>query len=137
MWRALFFLTNPIVALTLSFFVLGRVSGWFSLANKFPQMTDYQSDWETFQSVSLQGISFNRCLSIGVSTKALFLKPCFPLSYVFSPLEIPWTDIASVKRSENFWSKNIHLRIDDPKVMLTLKEQQLRRALPYVALDAT
>jgi len=136
MWQALFFLTNPIFALTLCFFVLGRVSGWFPLANKFPQITDYQGDWENFQSVSLQGISFNRCLSIGISAKALFLRPCFPLSYVFSPLEIPWTDITSVKRSENFWSKNIHLRIDDPNVMLTLKEQQLRRALPYVALDA-
>ena len=137
MWRALFFLANPIFAATLSVFVLGRVSGWFALAEKFPQMTEYQGDWENFQSISLQGISFNRCLSVGVPAKALFIKPCFPLSYVYSPLEIPWVEIANVKRSDDLWSKNVHLRIDDPKVVLTLKEQQLRRALPYVALDAS
>ncbi len=136
MWQTLFLLLNPLCLAGIIFYMLGRFSGWFGVADKYSQKKQYLGDWESYQSVAFQGISFNRCIYIGIDSEALFLRPSFPLNYIFAPLEIPWSSIKSAKRVEKFWRKIIRLRLNDPDVTIDLKEDTLQRARPFLPLDA-
>ena len=136
MWQTLFLLINPLFTVSIIFYILGHFSGWFNLADKYSQKTEYQGDWEKFQSISMQGINFNRCLNIGINSQALFIRPCFPLNYIFAPLEIPWTAVKSARRHELFWRKLIRIRLHDPNVTIQMKEENLIRARPFLSLDA-
>jgi hypothetical protein len=136
MWQTIFLLLNPLFTLSIVLYVIGHWSGWFQLAKKYPEKAVYHGDWESFQSVSLQGISFNRCVHIGISAEALFLRPCFPFNRLFAPLEIPWSAVNSATRREVFWIKMIRIRLHEPDVTIQLKEENLQRARPYLPLDA-
>jgi hypothetical protein len=136
MWQTIFLLLNPLFTLSIILYAIGHGSGWYRLARKYPANTEYRGEWERFQSISMQGIGFNHCMHIGISSEALFLHPCFPFDHLFVPLEIPWSAVKSATRREVFWRKMIRLTLHESDVALQLKEENLTRARPFLPLDA-
>jgi hypothetical protein len=136
MWQTIFLVLNPLLTVGIILYVMGHWSGWFQLARKYPVTAEYHGDWESFQSISVQGLNFNRGVHIGINADALFLRPCFPFNKIFAPLEIPWTAVQSATRRKLFWVKMIRIRLHEPDVTIQLKEENLLRARQFLPLDA-
>ena len=92
------------------FFVIGRISGWSTLANFYRFSGEFTGQQWRFQSAKLRWyMGYNNCLIIGANESGLFLSVFFLLRIGHPTLFIPWGDV-SVIMKKGTWGKYAELR---------------------------
>jgi hypothetical protein len=92
------------------FFVIGRISGWSTLANFYRFSGEFTGQQWRFQSAQLRWyMGYNNCLIIGANESGLFLSVFFLLRIGHPTLFIPWGDV-SVIMKKGTWGKYAELR---------------------------
>ncbi|MBM4305898.1 MAG: hypothetical protein FJ115_07405 [Deltaproteobacteria bacterium] len=96
--------------LAVLFFLIGRISGWSTLANFYRFSGGFIGQQWRFQSAQLRWyIGYNNCLTIGANESGLFLSVFFLLRIGHPSLFIPWGDV-NVTMKKGTWGKYAELR---------------------------
>jgi hypothetical protein len=92
------------------FFLIGRISGWSTLANFYRFSGEFTGQRWRFQSAQLRWyLGYNNCLTIGANESGLFLSVFFLLRIGHPSLFIPWGDV-SVIMKKGIWGKYAEFR---------------------------
>ena len=78
--------------------VIGKLSGWATLAQQFPSGNSFEGEVWKWQSARMRGTNFNSCLTIGSSIRGLYLALIAPLRFRSPALLIPWGEITVSRR---------------------------------------
>ena len=83
------------------FFLVGRISGWATLATLYRLSGEFIGECWRFQSAEMRWkIGYNNCLTIGANASGLYLSVFFLFRFGHPNLFIPWPDISvSLKKS--------------------------------------
>ncbi len=74
--------------------VVGRWSGWYSLAERYRANTTFQGETWRFQSAQMRYLShYNNCLTFGADPQGLSIAMFFILRAGHPPLFIPWGEL--------------------------------------------
>ncbi|MGD0787995.1 MAG: hypothetical protein ABR898_08410 [Terracidiphilus sp.] len=100
-------------------FVIGIVSGWFSLSRRFRAQDEPCGETKSagpfFYTVHLRfWLHYSSLIRVTAAGDALYLSVLFPFSFGHSPLFIPWKEI-QIGRTKFLWRSY---------VVLTLGEQE-------------
>jgi hypothetical protein len=96
--------------LAIVLFLIGRISGWSTLANFYRSQGDFSGQRWRFQSGQLRWyMGYNNCLNIGANESGLYLSVFFLFRIGHPSLFIPWEEI-SASRQKNFWGRYIEFR---------------------------
>jgi len=115
------------------FFFLAKLA-WGKLATRYKTEMDWSKlrrlNW---QSISINGINYNNCVSIGVSKEGIglgvFPRWLFPFH---PPVFVPWGDIELVKVHEGWLQKGMLVKMGQPplaSVWLPLRVLELAEQL--------
>lgn len=95
--------------------VIGRVSGWVLLAQKY--RTDLAFDgplWHFQQAQMRWRCNYGGVLTVGANPAGLYLKPLFFFRPGHAPLFIPWSE-TQIEMKRSFWSGN-YMEVRFPNV---------------------
>ncbi len=92
---------------------LSNVSGWKTLADKYPVTTEFDGVWRENQSATFKNLTFNDCLDIGVTTEHLYITVGPPFKN-FEPLQIPLNEIQEAQK-KGLW---LSMRIDGKPLII-------------------
>lgn len=96
--------------LAILFFLIGRISGWSTLANFYRSSGEFLGQRWRFQSGQLRWrMGYNNCLTIGANESGLYLSVFFLFRIGHPSLFIPWGEI-STSTQKNFWGHYIEFR---------------------------
>ncbi len=74
--------------------VVGRLSGWYLLAERYRANTPFQGETWPFQSAQMRYQShYNNCLTFGADPQGLSIAMLFILRAGHPPLFIPWGEL--------------------------------------------
>ena len=74
-------------------YLLSRLSGWRSLAERYRTGGAPEGERLAWTSAKIGGVSFKGCLNLTLGPAGLFLVPSLPFRLFMPPLLIPWTEI--------------------------------------------
>src|SRR6266852_4733190 len=87
----------PLFVLTVwctALFVIGRVSGWALLANRFRTDSRFPGQIWTWQSARMRwGCNYNNCLTLGSDPSGLYLSIMLLFRIGSPSLLIPWPEV--------------------------------------------
>lgn len=108
-------------------FLISRVGGWAALAAAYEHSGEFQGDLLRFQTARMRwGTNYGNCLTVGATSRGLYLAVLFFLRIGHPPLLIPWTDI-SVREQAGGWFPFVEFRFRRaPSVVLRLAEPLAR-----------
>jgi len=106
------------------FFLIGRISGWSTLANVYRSPGEFLGQRWRFQSGQLRWhLGYNNCLTIGANESGLYLSVFFLFRFGHPSLFIPWGDISANTR-KGFWCRYMEFRFKlAPMIPLRLSLQ--------------
>ncbi|MBM4278361.1 MAG: hypothetical protein FJ130_10860 [Deltaproteobacteria bacterium] len=115
------------------FFLIGRISGWSTLANFYRFPGEFVGQRWRFQSGQLRWhLGYNNCLTIGANESGLYLSVFFLFRIGHSSLFIPWDDI-SINMKKGVWSKYVELRFRQAPTIPFRMSQDLSDKIAQVA----
>ncbi len=95
--------------LVVLFWLIGRISGWSTLANIYRATGEFFGPTWKFQSGQFRWrMGYNHCLTFGANESGLFLSVFFLFRIGHPSLFIPWGDI-TVSLRKGFLSKEMML----------------------------
>src|SRR5262245_27125558 len=94
-------------------FVIGRVSGWSLLAQKYRADAPFDGAHWHFQRAQMKW-RCNYVLTVGANATGLFLKPLFFFRPGHPPLFIPWSE-TQIEMKPLFWA-GINMEVHFPNV---------------------
>lgn len=101
--RPEYFIAVLIGFLIAIFFLIGRISGWATLANFYRFSGEFMGERWQFQSAQMRWkLGYNNCLTIGVNETGLYLSVFFLFRVGHPTLFIPWTEISTNKKKGYF-----------------------------------
>ena len=74
-------------------YLLSRLSGWSSLAERYRTGGAPDGERLAWTSGQIGGVSFRSCLNLTLAPGGLFLVPLLPFRLFMPPLLIPWADV--------------------------------------------
>jgi hypothetical protein len=93
----------------ISFFI-AAMSGWITLAKKFPLTSPFTGVTWGFQSARMRWTSrYGSCLNVGADSVGLKLSMMFLFRPGHPPLFIPWNEISVEKRSKILFFRQVKL----------------------------
>lgn len=96
--------------LAVVFFLIGRISGWATLANVYRATWEFLGPTWKFQSGQLRWrMGYNNCLTLGANESGLYLSVFFLFRIGHPPLFIPWEDI-TVAAQKGFLGNHMEFR---------------------------
>ena len=112
--------------------LLSRVGGWSRLAERF--RASHPPNGKKFggQSVRLNLVSYNNCLTIYVSEEGLFLHmtPVFRTGH--PDLLIPWREIHDPVVQRVFWAEFVNVEVARPTIARLRLSGKLFKELPEI-----
>jgi hypothetical protein len=85
--------------------LIGQISGWASLAQRFPSTLPFSGKiWKAKSARMRGGMGYNNCLTIGAGPDGLYLALVIP-SFIFRghpPLLVPWHEISVLGEKKTF-----------------------------------
>lgn len=101
--------------------ILSAFSKWGMLGESY-RVDEFPSDisWRRWISARMNGVMFNNMLWVGVSERGLYLKagPSFFYKFKHPPLLIPWSDIQSASRKQEFLRKFVGMKVQGVDIWL-------------------
>lgn len=122
--------------LAVVFFLIGRISGWASLANVYRTTGEFLGPMWKFQSGQLRWrMGYNNCLTLGANESGLYLSVIFLFRIGHPSLFIPWGDI-TVSIRKGFLGNHMEFRFKQVqnvplRVSIPLGEKLLKESGPY------
>ncbi|MDI6763535.1 MAG: hypothetical protein QME83_10965 [Thermodesulfobacteriota bacterium] len=103
--------------LAVLFFLIGRISGWSTLAYFYRFPGEFVGQRWRFQSGQLRWyLGYNNCLTIGASESGLYLSVFFLFRIGHPSLFIPWGDI-SANTQKSFWGRHMEFRFKQAQMI--------------------
>lgn len=104
--------------------LLAYVSGWHSLAERFPKTGEIEGERFRFASAAIGivrwfPVNYSNCLFITVGRRALALSVFFPFRLISPEVHIPWTQVESVEERMFLFMRRVMVRVRDSRVKLT------------------
>ena len=135
---------NPVLFLALFFpafagiwcgtcYLLSKMSGWQTLAEKYAARGLYSGETQSWQSGRMGFCSYRNCLTVGVNHQGLYLAvmPIFALGA--TPLLIPWHAVSALARKKIFFMTYTEITVEFPPVVtLQLYGSFFDRIRPWV-----
>ena len=90
--------------------LLSYWSGWSELAQYYLYQNEPILKKKNFQWLSMRGVKYKGCMTIGGNEQGLYLSVLFLFSFGSSKLFIPWQDISIVKK-KYWWLSVLELSI--------------------------
>lgn len=91
-------------------FLIGRISGWATLANFYRASGEFFGPTWKFQSGQLRWrMGYNNCLTLGANHSGIYLSVFFLFRIGHPSLFIPWEEI-SINTQKNFWGRYMEFR---------------------------
>ena len=105
--------------------LLAHLSGWRSLATRFPSDVSAVGEKFRFASGSLGTsewfpVRYANCLFVTVTSSGLAMSIFLPFRFLCPRLFIPWSQVASVEEQQRFLRNRTVLRFKGSSVQLTL-----------------
>ena len=108
--------------------LIGKVSGWSRLAEKFraerEPLDGTRFDW---QFLRIGWCDYNGCLTIRVSPEGVYLA-VWPIFVGHLPLLIPWSELRLIEERRSRWFATAKFEVSSPPLV--------RLQLPLKAIDA-
>ena len=113
--------------------LLAVVSGWRTLAKRFPAKTQVDGERYYFASakmglVSWFPVNYGACLTITVGRNGLAMSIFVPFGFLCPALFIPWAEVESVEERSTALSRRTLVRIRGSSVWLALRGTVGQRA---------
>lgn len=91
-------------------FVVGRLSGWSTLAGRFRLASTFAgATWE-FRSARMRWtFHYGNCVTVGANASGLMLSVLFPFRPGHPPLFIPWSEILVAERRKILFFRRVQL----------------------------
>ncbi|CAG1014452.1 hypothetical protein ANAEL_04983 [Anaerolineales bacterium] len=88
--------------------LLSRMSGWKSLAERFPDVPQNDGQRFRFASASMGAsrwfpVNYSSCLFIHVGSQGLSLSVLLPFRFQSPNMLIPWSHVQSIEEQRNFF----------------------------------
>jgi hypothetical protein len=127
-----FFVFIPILWISISY-IMSRMSGWHTLAEKYIRINFVSGDQWRFRSAKLRySVGYNNCVMIVSNREGLGISVFFLFRVGHPPLFIPWTDI-SISKETKFFGKMIRFSVGrDFPIPITVHQK-----LGYKILEAS
>lgn len=105
--------------------LLAHVSGWRSLAQRFPASGVVEGERFRFASASIGAlswfpVSYASCLFFTVGRTGLSMSVFFPFRFLSPEVHIPWSQVESVEESAQLLGRRTVVRIHGSTVKVTL-----------------
>ncbi|MFI5345420.1 MAG: hypothetical protein ACHQ51_03495 [Elusimicrobiota bacterium] len=73
--------------------LISRISGWSSLAARYPAESRPDGERLTWASARLNGVSFKSCLNMTLGPSGFYAVPALPFRLFMPAFLVPWTDV--------------------------------------------
>ena len=135
---------NPVLFLALFFpafagiwcgtcYLLSKMSGWQTLAEKYAARGLYSGETQSWQSGRMGFCSYRNCLTVGVNHQGLYLAVMPIFALVATPLLIPWHAVSALARKKIFFMTYTEITVEFPPVVtLQLYGSFFDRIRPWV-----
>jgi len=134
---------NPELILIVIFLVLvvifpliGRISGWSTLATFYRFSESFMGECWRFQSAEMRWkVGYNNCLTIGASASGLYISIFFLFRFGHPPLFVPWSEI-SVNMKKSFFRKYMEFQFQKAPMIPFRVSERLGQRLAKAAGNA-
>ena len=127
----------PLFVLTVwctALFVIGRVSGWALLANRFRTDSRFPGPIWAWQSARMRwGCNYNNCLTFGSDPSGLYLSIMFLFRLGSPSLLIPWPEVTVWSRRKFLFFRFVELRLGREEQVPLMMREKLADALRSAA----
>ncbi len=114
--------------------LFARFGGWMRLAERYRATRPPIGKKFSWQSLRLNSVSYNNCLTIYVSAEGLYLRASWLLRSGHPDLLIPWPEIHDPKVQRILWTDFVHLQIGRPSIARLRVSERLFKELPPVTI---
>jgi hypothetical protein len=95
---------------------LAWLGGWRALGELYPAADKPKGKHFGMQHVRCGLVEYNACVTIGVTSRGLYLAvwPLFRIGH--PPLLLPWSSLHVLEIHETWWSAYVYVAVDSPPV---------------------
>jgi hypothetical protein len=115
-------------------YLLSRLSGWRTLAERYPGAEEPKGERLLWTSGQLGAVSFNSCLNMTFSSAGFHLVPSLMFRLFMPPLLIPWSGVRFEGFSQLLFLEFAHLRLGGADgAALRVFRRTAKRFRPYLS----
>jgi len=104
--------------------LLATLSGWRSLAKRFPAKGSTDGERFSFVSASIGAlawfpVNYSGCLFVTVGSMGLAVSVLFPFRFLSPAFALPWSEVESAEERSSFFSRGTLVRLRGSPVRLS------------------
>jgi hypothetical protein len=117
-------------------YLMSRLSGWRSLAERYRTGGAPDGERLTWTSGQLGGVSFRSCLNLALGPSGLFIAPALPFRLFMPPLLVPWNEVRFEGFTRLFFFELACFRLGGEGPILALYRPTAERLRPRLGQAA-
>lgn len=110
--------------------LIGRLSGWSKLAERYRCTVKPDCQLMTWQSGKLGWGNYNNCLTLGAAHEGLYLSTQWLFRIGHPPLLIPWSELHYFEQKKLFFKSLVKMQVGEPKIATLTLPQKVIEAKP-------